>query len=114
MSAGRPSGCRAYQSSDEMRCGPCGLVWDVNDPAPPLCRRRASDAFLRSALAVDAPEGDPRRAAASVEVRVPVELPLDLAVRMTTAYEAVASESGMPPDAAMRAAWRVFLDGSTP
>lgn len=32
------SGCRAYQASDQMICGPCVLQWDVNDPEPPVCR----------------------------------------------------------------------------
>jgi len=29
--------CKARQYSDEMHCGRCGLVWDVNDPEPPTC-----------------------------------------------------------------------------
>ena len=32
--------CRVVQQSDEMVCV-CGLRWDVNDPAPPLCAHRA-------------------------------------------------------------------------
>lgn len=102
-----------------MRCGPCGLVWDVNDPEPPACRMETSSgrragktSFVRAALGVDLPDGDPRRAGAELAVRVPVELPLDLALRMEMAYEAVASGADMPSGAAMRAAWRVFLDGA--
>lgn len=30
-------GCKAIQYSDQMQCGACGLVWDVNDPDPPEC-----------------------------------------------------------------------------
>ena len=30
--------CQAHQHSDQMMCGPCGLAWDINDPAPPSCR----------------------------------------------------------------------------
>ena len=29
--------CRARQYSDQMICGKCALVWDVNDPDPPVC-----------------------------------------------------------------------------
>ena len=33
--------CAAVQQSDEMACGTCDLRWDVNDPEPPNCPRRA-------------------------------------------------------------------------
>ncbi len=29
--------CKARQVSDQMSCGRCGLVWDVNDSDPPKC-----------------------------------------------------------------------------
>lgn len=31
--------CIAVQQSDEMFCAKCNLRWDVNDPAPPACRK---------------------------------------------------------------------------
>lgn len=31
--------CRAKQKSDQMYCHRCSLVWDVNDPEPPKCRK---------------------------------------------------------------------------
>lgn len=31
--------CAARQFSDQMACAPCRLVWDTNDPDPPLCGR---------------------------------------------------------------------------
>ena len=31
--------CLARQHSDQMLCTKCGLVWDVNDPEPPECKR---------------------------------------------------------------------------
>jgi len=34
--------CLARQYSDQMNCAACGLVWDVNDPEPPPCPRRAA------------------------------------------------------------------------
>lgn len=34
-------GCGARQHGDQMLC-PCGLAWDVNDPDPPACARRAA------------------------------------------------------------------------
>lgn len=32
------NGCKAKRYSDQMMCGKCGLVWDANDPEPPVCR----------------------------------------------------------------------------
>jgi len=32
--------CYATQHSDQMICYKCGLVWDMNDPEPPECRRK--------------------------------------------------------------------------
>lgn len=29
--------CQARQHSDQMICHKCGLVWDMNDPEPPVC-----------------------------------------------------------------------------
>ena len=29
--------CQARQHSDQMICHKCGLVWDMNDPDPPVC-----------------------------------------------------------------------------
>lgn len=34
------SPCYAKQHSDQMICHKCGLVWDMNDPDPPECRRK--------------------------------------------------------------------------
>lgn len=31
------SRCQARQYSDQMYCARCSLVWDVNDPLPPVC-----------------------------------------------------------------------------
>jgi len=33
------SRCNAMQHSDQMVCAPCNIAWDMNDPAPPACRR---------------------------------------------------------------------------
>lgn len=32
--------CYATQHSDQMICHKCGLIWDMNDPDPPECRRK--------------------------------------------------------------------------
>ena len=32
--------CLAYQVSDQMICGACMLVWDMNDCEPPACKRK--------------------------------------------------------------------------
>ncbi len=29
--------CKARRVSDQMSCATCGLIWDVNDPEPPMC-----------------------------------------------------------------------------
>lgn len=34
-----PEHCSIRQHSDQMMCGACNLVWDVNDSAPPNCPR---------------------------------------------------------------------------
>jgi hypothetical protein len=40
--------CLATSGADQqMRCAACGLVWDMNDPEPPVCGRE------RAALARD-------------------------------------------------------------
>jgi len=42
-------GCKAVQESDQMRCASCGLLWDVNDPEPPECKRHQDPPrFVRS------------------------------------------------------------------
>ena len=38
--------CTAYRSNDQMLCR-CGLAWDVNDPEPPVCSRRATSRIAR-------------------------------------------------------------------
>lgn len=30
--------CKAIQYSDQMNCTRCNLVWDADDPYPPICR----------------------------------------------------------------------------
>lgn len=34
----RPANCKAYQVSDQAICAECSLVWDMNDPEPPVCK----------------------------------------------------------------------------
>jgi len=29
--------CAARRQNDQMACGPCGVQWDFDDPAPPPC-----------------------------------------------------------------------------
>jgi len=44
--------CEARQYSDQMCCGRCGLVWDMNDPEPPDCLtdRQISERKAREAI----------------------------------------------------------------
>lgn len=45
--------CAAMQHSDQMGCGPCQLVWDMNDPDPPRCPREpVTDQRTRGVLNV--------------------------------------------------------------
>ena len=39
--------CKARQHSDQMSCDHCGLVWDVNDPDPPVCSTKEVQQKLR-------------------------------------------------------------------
>lgn len=39
MTAPRPTACAARPGADQqMHCGRCGYVWDLDDPEPPTCR----------------------------------------------------------------------------
>jgi len=55
--------CNVRQYSDECACESCGLRWDVKDPEPPTCGRKAPDDpakffdKLRSGLEPTAPSG---------------------------------------------------------
>ena len=93
--------CHARQESDQMRCVPCGLVWDMNDPEPPECRKNIKRAIARVAKieeeAAPLKSKEPRR--------FPVMLPEEVAVEMVKTYQANAG--GL---SGMRAAYRLFLD----
>lgn len=43
------STCDARQYSDQMQCS-CGLAWDVNDPEPPMCGKKAIGNATLSAI----------------------------------------------------------------
>ena len=36
LNVARP--CRIVQWSDQEGCLICGLLWDMNDPSPPICK----------------------------------------------------------------------------
>lgn len=44
--------CHARQYSDQMNCGRCGLVWDMNDPNRPRCGLRPTRPGWRIRLAL--------------------------------------------------------------
>lgn len=46
--------CQARQYSDMMRCVPCDLTWDTNDPEPPPCRLPPPSPALISGIGRDA------------------------------------------------------------
>ena len=99
--------CHARQESDQMRCVPCGLVWDMNDPEPPECRKvdrrtkKAKDAAARL---------DAAMTHAKARKGLPHELPDDVAVDMVKAYRANARDGLKGQIAGMQAAYRLFLD----
>ena len=39
--------CAAKQWSDQMNCVECGLLWDMNDPEPPLCGKKLAKESLK-------------------------------------------------------------------
>lgn len=90
--------CHARQESDQMRCVPCGLVWDMNDPEPPECRKNIKRAVAKVAKIEAAPLPLKPKG-------VPTELPVDVAAEMVKTYQANAG--GLP---GMQAAYRLFLD----
>ena len=95
--------CHARQESDQMRCVPCGLVWDMNDPEPPECRKNIKRAIARVAkVEADILPVMPHRHG---QGRLPDELPPDLAGEMVKTFQA--NGRGV---AAMQAAYRLFLD----
>ena len=88
--------CHARHESDQMRCVPCGLVWDMNDPEPPECRKNIKRAAAKVAKFEEVkpkPKG------------MPIELPVDVAAEMVKTYQANAG--GL---SGMQAAYRLFLD----
>jgi len=90
--------CHARQESDQMRCVPCGLVWDMNDPEPPECRKNIKRAVAKVAKIEAAPLPIKPKG-------MPTELPVDVAAEMVKTYQANAG--GL---SGMRAAYRLFLD----
>ena len=98
--------CHARQESDQMRCVPCGLVWDMNDPEPPECRKNIKRAIARVAKieeeAAPLKSKEPRR--------FPVMLPEEVAVEMVKTYQANARDGIKGQIAGMQAAYRLFLD----
>ena len=90
--------CHAWQESDQMRCVPCGLVWDMNDPEPPECRKNIKRAVAKVAKIEAAPLPIKPKG-------MPTELPVDVAAEMVKTYQANAG--GL---SGMRAAYRLFLD----
>ena len=90
--------CHARQESDQMRCVPCGLVWDMNDPEPPECRKNIKRAVAKVAKIEAAPLPIKPKG-------IPTELPVDVAAEMVKTYQANAG--GL---SGMRAAYRLFLD----
>ena len=90
--------CQARQYGDQMRCVPCGLVWDMNDPEPPECRKNIKRAVAKVAKIEAAPLPIKPKG-------MPTELPVDVAAEMVKTYQANAG--GL---SGMRAAYRLFLD----
>ena len=97
--------CHAWQESDQMRCVPCGLVWDMNDPEPPECRKNIKRAAAK--VAKFEAETAPLKPKAK---GLPVDLPSDVAAEMVKTYQANARDGIKGQIAGMQAAYRLFLD----
>ena len=98
--------CHAWQESDQMRCVPCGLVWDMNDPEPPECRKNIKRAIARVAKIEE--EAAPRNAKQAPAF--PHELPDNVAIEMAQVYHANLTDDLIGRRKAMQAAYRLFLD----
>lgn len=95
--------CHARQESDQMRCVPCGLVWDMNDQEPPECRKNIKRAVAKVAKIEAAPLPFKPKG-------IPTELPVDVAAEMVKTYQANAGDGLKGQIAGMQAAYRLFLD----
>ena len=98
--------CHARQESDQMRCVPCGLVWDMNDPEPPECRKNIKRAVARVAKIEEQTAPLKTKKAPAF----PHELPADVAAEMVKTYQANARDGLKGQIAGMQAAYRLFLD----
>lgn len=45
--------CQARQVSDQMCCTQCGVVWDINDPEPPVCKNTKVNVKIIAAMNED-------------------------------------------------------------
>ena len=97
--------CHARQESDQMRCVPCGLVWDMNDPEPPECRKNIKRAIAKVAKLEETTAPLKTKAKG-----LPVMLPDEVAVEMVKTYQANARDGLKGQIAGMQAAYRLFLD----
>lgn len=109
--------CAARREGDEMACA-CGLRWGVDDPDPPKCRKqrhvtpgkRVAPRIIEAQREIDAIQAaSDGIVTAILGQRLPENLSLSIAGRMTAAYER-AMDSGRSGTAAMQAAYRVLLD----
>lgn len=98
--------CQARQYGDQMICVPCGLVWDMNDPEPPECRKH----IKRAAAKVAKFEAETAPLKSKEPRRFPVTLPDEVAVEMVKTYQANARDGLKGQIAGMQAAYRLFLD----
>ena len=89
--------CYARQISDQKHCAYCGLIWDVNDPEPPKCKK-AVDLRTKAGREAVAPEvvPNPKRRT------FPPMLTRDQVIAMDRAYHANGNS--------MDAAYRVFIE----
>jgi hypothetical protein len=113
--------CEARQYGDEMKCGRCGLSWDVNDADRPNCSRaidrraipdrRVTHASIQPGRKVPEPN-DPVPYVRVSTTTLPDKLPSDVLTDMVIAYEKVRRDTDDLCDLsdAMRAAYRVLLD----
>lgn len=54
----KPKGCSATAQGDQWSCSRCKLLWDMNDPDPPVCLPKAAK---RQKARLPRPEPKPRK-----------------------------------------------------
>lgn len=76
--------CQAYQASDQMVCGPCGLQWDMHDEDPPKCQNRKVKGLAKKVAKIEFSVIE----ASQHTIEMPLHVTLAQAFEIARIYEA--------------------------